>query len=104
MLGLWTVLTLTGALYSAWLGYGGGAFAATLTAFAFFFLVMLLFAARGMENSLIARFGVGCGYLIGGAVFLLYLLYAFATRSLLFTRPADAAGLVLNLSRLLAVA
>ena len=49
MLGLWAVLTLTGALFSAWLGYGGRAFAATLTAFAFFFLVMLLFAARGVE-------------------------------------------------------
>jgi len=95
MLGLWTVLTLTGALYSAWLGYGGRAFAATLTAFAFFFLVMLLFAARGMENSLIARFGVGCGYLLGGAVFLLYLIYAFGTSTFTFTRAAAVAGLVL---------
>src|SRR6266478_9476800 len=72
MLGLWAVLTLTGALYSAWLGYGGRAFAATLTAFAFFFLVMLLFAARGLDSSLAARFGAGSGYLLGTSVFLAY--------------------------------
>src|SRR5260370_17146115 len=41
MLGLWAVLTLAGVLYSVWQGYGGRAFAATLTAFAFFLLVML---------------------------------------------------------------
>ncbi len=52
MLGVWAVLTLTGVLYSVWLGYGGRAFAATITAFAFFFLVMLLFAARGVEDRL----------------------------------------------------
>ena len=51
MLGLWAVLTLTGALYSAWQGYGGRQFAATLTAFAFFFLVTLLFAAHDTEHN-----------------------------------------------------
>ena len=75
MLGLWAMLTLTGALFSAWLGYGGRAFAATLTAFAFFFLVMLLFAARGVESSLASRFGAGSGYLLGAAVFLVFLAF-----------------------------
>src|SRR6266699_3352714 len=55
MLGLWALLTLIAALYSAWQGYGGRAFAATLTAFAFYFLVMLLFAARGVEDRLALR-------------------------------------------------
>src|SRR5712692_1918297 len=67
MLGLWAALTLTGVLYASWLGYGGRGFAATLTAFAIFFLVMLLFAARGVPESLAARFGVGSGFLLGGA-------------------------------------
>jgi membrane protease YdiL (CAAX protease family) len=94
MLGLWAMLTLTGALYSAWLGYGGRAFAATLTAFAFFFLVMLLFAARGVDSSLAARFGAGSGYLLGAAVLLVYLIYALGTNTFAFMRVAAVAGLI----------
>src|SRR5260370_12181676 len=94
MLGLWAVLTLTGALYSAWLGYGGQALAATLTAFAFFFLVMLLFAARGVEDLLASRFGAGSGYLMGAAVFLVYMIYSLGTNTFAFTRSAVVAGLV----------
>jgi CAAX protease family protein len=94
MLGLWAVLTLTGALFSAWLGYGGRAFAATLTAFAFFFLVMLLFAARRMESSLASRFGAGSGFFLGAAVFLVYLIYGLGTNTFAFTRAAAIAGLV----------
>lgn len=94
MLGLWAVLTLTGALYSAWLGYGGRGFAATLTAFAFFFLVMLLFAARGVADTLALRFGAGSGYLLGTVVFLVYLIYALGTNTFAFTRTIAVAGLV----------
>ena len=94
MLGLWALLTLTGALFSAWLGYGGRAFAATLTAFAFFFLVMLFFAARGVESSLASRFGPGGGFFLGAAVFLVYLIYALGTNTFAFTRAAAVASLV----------
>jgi membrane protease YdiL (CAAX protease family) len=94
MLGLWAALTLTGALYAAWLGYGGRGFAATLTAFAIFFLVMLLFAARGVPESLAARFGAGSGFLLGVAVFLVYLIYALGTNTFAFTRAAAIVGLV----------
>jgi uncharacterized protein len=94
MLGLWAMLTLAGALYASWLGYGGRGFAATLTAFAFFFLVMLLFAARGVAEGLAARFGTASGYLLGVAVFLVYLIYAFGTNTFAFTRTAAIAGLV----------
>jgi len=94
-LGFWAVLTLAGVLYSVWLGYGGRAFAATLTAFAFFFLVMLLFAARGVESLLASRFGAGSGYLLGAAVFLSYLIYALGTGAFTFTRAAAVAALVL---------
>src|SRR5258708_1981020 len=93
MLGLWAVLTLTGALYSAWLGYGGRAFAAPLTAFSFFFLVMLLFAARGVEDSLASRFGAGSGYLLGAAVFLVYLIYGFGAKNFTVPRSPPVLGL-----------
>jgi membrane protease YdiL (CAAX protease family) len=94
MLGLWATLTLAGALYASWLGYGGRGFAATLTAFAFFFLVILLFAARGVAEGLAARFGSASGYLLGVAVFLVYLIYAFGTNTFAFTRVAAIACLV----------
>ncbi len=94
MFGLWAVLILTGVLFSVWLGYGGRNFAATLTAFAFLFLVMLLFAARGMDNGLAARFGAGSGYFLGVAVFLVYLIYALGTNTFAFGRAATAAGIV----------
>jgi membrane protease YdiL (CAAX protease family) len=94
MIGLWAALTLIGTLYATWLGYGGRAFAATLTAFAFFFLVTLLFAARGMDDRLAARFGSASGYLLGVAVFLVYLIYLFGTNTFGFGRAAAGAGLV----------
>ncbi len=94
MLGLWAVFTLAGALYSTWLGYGGRALAATLTAFAFFFLVMLLFAARGVDSGLASRFSAGGGYLLGVAVFLVYLIYLLGTNTFAFGRAAAVAGMV----------
>jgi membrane protease YdiL (CAAX protease family) len=94
-LGLWAALTLTGALYASWLGYGGRGFAATLTAFSLFFLVMLLFAARGVADGLAARFGAGGGYILGLAVFLVYLIYALGTNTFAFARVAAVAGLIL---------
>jgi membrane protease YdiL (CAAX protease family) len=93
-LGLWAALTLTGALYASWLGYGGRGFAATLTAFLFYFLVMLLFAARGVADGLAARFGAGSGYMLGVAAFLVYLIYALGTNTFAFARAAAVAGLV----------
>src|SRR5690348_4199380 len=79
MLGLWAALCLTGALYATWQGYGGRDFAATLTAFAFYFLVILVFAARGVAEELGARFGVAGGFLLGSAAFLAYLTYVLGT-------------------------
>src|SRR5437870_8728325 len=63
-------------------------------AFAFFFLLMLLFAARGVEDCLASRFGAGSGYMLGTAVFLVYLTYALGTETFAFTRSAAVAGLV----------
>ena len=94
MLGLWALLTLIGVFFALWKGYGGHAFAATLTAFAFLFLVMLLFAARGMETILAARLGAGAGYLLGAGLFLVYLIYALGTNTFTLGRAATAAALV----------
>lgn len=81
MLGLWAVLCLTGTFYAVWHGYGGRAFAATLTSFAFYLLVMLLFAARGVADKFAARFGSGGGIALGAAAFLAYLIYALGTNT-----------------------
>jgi CAAX protease family protein len=93
-LGLWAVLCLVGAVYSLWHGYGGRDFAATLTAFAFYFAVMLLFAARGVPELFSSRFGVGGGYLLGAATFFAYLIYALGTNTFAFARAGAVAGLV----------
>src|SRR5271154_7072744 len=87
-LGIWAALCLAATFYALWLGYGGHAFAATLTAFAFFFLVMLLFAARGFADGLAARFGPGGGIGLGAAAFLAYLIYGLGTNTFTFWRAA----------------
>src|ERR1700676_2873315 len=94
MLGLWAGLCFTGTLYAAWQGYGGRAFAATLTAFAFYFLVMLLFAARGVADGIAARFGPGGGIALGAAAFLAYLIYGLGTNTFTFARAGAAGCLV----------
>ena len=94
MLGLWAGLCLTAALYAAWQGYGGHDFAATLTAFAFFFLVVVLFAARGVADGIASRFGPGAGIALGAAAFLAYLVYALGTSTFTFERAAAAGVLV----------
>ena len=94
MLGLWAALCLVGALYASWLGYGGHAFAATLTTFAFLFLVMLLFAASGFSDRLVARFGPGGAIALAAAAFLAYLIYALGTNTFSIGRAAAAACLV----------
>ena len=95
ILGLWAILCLAGGLYTAWLGYGGRAFAATLTAFAFYFGVMLLFAARGVPEFLSAIVGAGGAYLLGGAALLMYLIYAIGTSTFAFSRAGAVAGIIL---------
>ena len=94
MLGLWAILTLIGVLYAVWLGFSGPPFAATLTSFALLFLVMLLFAARGAETVLAARFGTATGHLLGAGVFLVYLIYALGTNTFRLGRAVTAAALV----------
>jgi len=94
MLGLWAALCLAGGLYASWDGYGGRAFAATLTVSCFLFGVMLLFAARGVGERIAARFGAGGGLLLGTAVFVAYLAYLLGTDTLSLARIGAMAGLV----------
>ena len=93
--GIWATLTLAGALYFSWHGYGGVAFAAALTAFAFFFLFQLLFAARGVSEKLSARFGRAGGFAVGLSVFLVYLIYSLGTNTFAPSRVGVIAGLIL---------
>src|ERR1700674_5102924 len=94
MLGLCAALCVAGGLYASWQGYGGRAFAATLTVFAFYFGSMLLFAARGVPEFLSARFGTGAGYLLGATTLLAYLIYAVGTSTFAFSRAGAIAAIV----------
>ena len=94
VLGLWAALCFTGGLYASWLGYGGRGFAAVLTAFSFYFAVMLIFAARGVPEFL-GIFGTRSAYFLGGAAFLAYLLYALGTGSFALARIGGVAAIVL---------
>jgi len=80
-LGIWAVACFGGALYASWLGYGGRAFAAALTAFSWFLLVLVLFAARGISEQLSSRFGAATGYLLAAAALTAYLIYALGTNT-----------------------
>ncbi len=94
MIGLWAALCFAGALYASWKDYGGREFAATLTVFAIYLGVILLFAARGTPERLASLLGTGSGYLLGVGTFLGYLIYAVGTNSFAFARVGAVAGLV----------
>ena len=94
MLILWAALCVCGSSYGFWLGYGGRAFAATFTAFAYFLAVMLLLAARGTSDSVRSNYGFSGGLVLSIATYLAYLVYAFGTNTLSLARIGAIAGLV----------
>jgi uncharacterized protein len=94
VVGIWAAFCLGGALYASWLGYGGRAFAATLTTFAFLLLVTLVLAARGVAESIAAKFGPGGGLLVGACVFLAYMVYLVGTGTFAVGRAEAIAGLI----------
>ena len=94
ILGIWAGLCLTGALYASWQGYGGRAFGVTLTVFAFFLLVMLVFAARDVGERLAVRLGPGGGFFLGACVFVFYLVYLLGTGAFAVARAGAMAGLI----------
>jgi uncharacterized protein len=94
VLGMWAVACLLGGLFAAWQGYGGRAFAATLTAFCVLLLCELLFVARGVADGFVQRLGPGSGLFLGACVFLMYLVYLLGTGTFVLARAATMAGLV----------
>lgn len=94
MLGLWAGLCLAGTFYATWHGYGGREFAATLTAFAFYALVMLMFAARDVSDALAGQLGAAAGILLGAAAFLVYLVYSLGTETFAIARVGAVAFFV----------
>jgi membrane protease YdiL (CAAX protease family) len=92
--GIWALLCLGGGLYASWQGYGGRAFAATLSAFAFLLLVTLMFAARGVTEGVAAKLGRSSGLLLGGCVFLFYVTYLLGTGTFQMAKAATIAGMV----------
>ena len=94
MLGIWAALCLSGTLYATWQGFGGRAFAFTVTAFAFLLLVMLTFAARGVAEGFSSKFGPGGAILLSACVFLACLLYLLGTGAFGLARAGAIAGVI----------
>jgi len=94
VLGIWSAFCLGGAIYASWQGYGGQAFAATLTTFAFLLLVTLVLAARGVAEGISARFGKSGAMFLGLCIFLFYILYMLGTGTFLLARAAVMAGMI----------
>jgi len=94
VVGIWAAFCLGGALYASWLGYGGRAFAATLTTFAFLLLMTLMLAARGVAEAIAGKFGPGGGLLLGACVFLVYMVYLVGTGTFAVGRAGAIAGLI----------
>jgi membrane protease YdiL (CAAX protease family) len=93
-LGVWACFCLAGALIASWQGYGGRAFAATLTCFAVLLLPTLLLAARGVSEEISGKLGGAGGLFLGVCVLLACLLYLTGTATMLWTRAAMIAGLI----------
>ncbi|MGB9435390.1 MAG: CPBP family intramembrane glutamic endopeptidase [Candidatus Acidiferrum sp.] len=93
-LGIWAGFCLGGALFASWQGYGGRAFAATLTCFAFLLLTTLLLAARSVVDGINAKFGPAAGIFLGVCVLFVYLLYLLGTSAALWWRVGAIAGLI----------
>jgi membrane protease YdiL (CAAX protease family) len=94
VVGIWAAFCLGGALYASWQGYGGRAFAATLTTFAFLLIVTLVLAARGVGEGIAAEFGPAGGLLLGACVFLAYMVYLVGTGTFAVGRAGAIAGLI----------
>ena len=94
VVGMWAAFCLGGALYASWLGYGGKAFAATLSTFAFLLLVTLVMAARGVAEGIAAKFGAGGGLLLGACVLLAAIVYLVGTGTFTVGRTAAIAGAI----------
>jgi uncharacterized protein len=90
----WALISAAAGLYGAWLGLRGRPLFATLAALAIFLLVMLLSAARGVTEEILARFGGAAAILLAAALFLSYLVYALGTGTFSTLRIASVCALI----------
>ena len=94
-LGLWAVAVAAAAVYGAWHGYSGRAYAVTLSVLAFFLAIQLLLAAGNLGERFARRAGPQGGALIAIVPLLAYLVYLAGTNSFTLWRVALAAAYTL---------
>ena len=87
---LCVALAIAASLSGMGYSYGGRAFIATVATFGLLLGSALIFAAQGVLERL-AAMGSGSGWLLGIAIFLTYLLYAFGTGTLSAARMGAVA-------------
>ncbi len=95
-LGLWSTAVASAALYGAWHGYRGRAYAVTLCVLAFYLAIQLSFAAGNFGERLARRVGAHGGVLLAIFPFLAYLTYLAGTNNFTWTRVVVAAAYTLT--------
>jgi uncharacterized protein len=95
-LGLWAAGVAVSAVYGAWHGYGGRAYAVTLCVLAFFLAIQLSLAAGNLGERLARRVGSRGGVLIAVVPFLAYLIYLAGTNNFTWGRASLAAAYTLT--------
>ncbi len=91
-LGLWASAVAWAAVYGAWHGYTGRAYACTLCVLAFFLAIQLLLAAGNLGERFARRAGPHVGVIIAIVPFLAYLIYLAGTNSFTWWRAAFGAA------------
>src|ERR1700681_1886674 len=94
-LGLWAAAVAGAAVYGAWHGYSGRAYAVTLCGLAFLLAIRLLLAAGNLGERFARRAGSHRGVLIAIVPFLAYLIYLAGTNNFTWWRAALAAAYTL---------
>ena len=94
--GLWAAGVAAVAVYGAWHGYSGRAYAVTLCVLAFFLAIQLLLAAGNLGERFARRTGSQGGVLVAIVPFLAYLIYLAGTNSFTLWRAALAVAYTLT--------
>jgi len=94
MLGIWAGVALAGALYASWQGNGGRAFAVTVATFALLLLGMLVFAARGVTESIAGKSGAAVGFSLGAVLFVVFVMCLVGTGTFAFARATAMAAFI----------
>jgi membrane protease YdiL (CAAX protease family) len=95
-LGLWAAGVAIAAVYGAWHGYSGRAYAVTLCVLAFFLAIQLSLAAGNLGERLARRAGSHGGALLAVTPLLAYLIYLEGTNSFTWSRTGFAAAYTLT--------